>query len=283
MADTEDLRAALGSWRDTATRDAIVEFLHSVTRGPDAVPRSQRLAAFDNDGTLTTEKPQPALGAFLDSLTGGERHRAATAQQRVEALVPGLPDPDTEELVASLFDGTTAQHYVAQAARFLRTSRHPRFGRPWPELLYAPMLELMALLADLEFTVYVVSGSSRDFLRAMAESYALTPEHVIGTEVEMHFREGRLVRTAKLATEDRGSGKPAHFWDRSGGMPLLVAGNSLTDHELLSCARFRLLVDHDDAAREYAYTDEQALSMARSNGWTVVSMRDDFATVFRGS
>ena len=178
----------------------------------------------------------------------------------------------------------TVQEYEAAALAFLRAGRHPRFDRLWPALLYTPMRELTALLRRLDFTVYVVSGSSRDLLRTMAEpAYGVTREHVIGTEVEVVYRDGRLVRTGTLIPVDRGPGKPAHFWDRSGGQPLFAAGNTTGDLELLEAARFGLLVDHDDAEREYAYADEDALAAARSHGWTVASMRDDFETVFAGT
>ena len=275
----EAMRAALASWRETPTTAAIVDFLQLVTQGADAVPVERRLATFDDDGTLAPEKPTSSLTAFLQSLP--EERREATLVQRAGELIPGLTGPGTQELVAARFDGTTVAEYEEQAAAFLRTGRHPRFGRLWPALTYVPLHELVTLLRDLEFTVYVVSGSSRDFLRTMAAAaFGARREHVIGTEVEVEYRGGRLVRTRRLALPDQGGGKPAHVWDRSGGTPLLAAGNTMGDLELLESARFALLVHHDDAEREYAYSDERALEAARTHRWTTVSMSRDFATVF---
>lgn len=276
----EAMRAGLASWRDTPTTSAIVDFLQLVTQGEGAVPVERRLAAFDDDGTLAPEKPNTSLSEFLQSLP--EERRAATLVQRAGEWIPGLSGPGTQELIAGAFDGRTVEEYEEQAAAFLRTRPHPRFARLWPNLTYAPMFELAALLRELEFTVYVVSGSSRDFLRAMARSaYGARREHVIGTEVEVEYRDGRLTRRGKLIPPDQGRGKPAHIWDRSGGTPLLAAGNTMGDLELLDSARFALLVDHDDAEREYSYTDDEALETAGTHGWTIVSMRRDFATVFR--
>ncbi|HEY8319776.1 MAG TPA: HAD family hydrolase [Amnibacterium sp.] len=275
----EAMHAALASWRETSTKSAILDFLHLVTAGAGAVPVERRLAAFDDDGTLAPEKPTSALSAFLESLP--DERRAATLVQHAGELFPGLTGPGTQELVADRFDGKTVEEFESQAAAFLRADLHPRFGRPWPALTYAPMFELAALLRELQFTVYVVSGSSRDFLRTMAESaYGARREHVIGTEVEVEYRDGRLVRKRKLNLPDQGPGKPAHLWDRTGGTALLAAGNTMGDLELLDSARFALLVNHDDADREYSYTDQQALAASRTHGWTTVSMRRDFATIF---
>lgn len=274
------MHAALGSWHDTGTKRAIVDFLSDTTQGPGAVPAALRLAAFDNDGTLACEKPNTSLGAFLADLTAG-RPYGRSPIERLRRALPWMPKPGTEFVLGTLMRDRSVQQYEAAALDFLRAGRHPRFGRPWPELLYAPMRELMALLARLDFTVYVVSGSSRDFLRTMAEpAYGVTREHVIGTEVEIDYRDGRLIRTRTSIPVDRGPGKPAHFWDRSGGLPLFAAGNTLGDLELLEASRFGLLIDHDDPDREYDYTDEKVLDAARSHGWTVASMRHDFASVF---
>lgn len=276
----EAMCGALASWRATPTRTAVVEFLQLVTEGDTAVPVERRLATFDDDGTLAPEKPESSLSAFQRSLP--EQHRAAPFVKEAGKLIPGLAGPGTQELVAAAFDGATVEQFEEQVAGFLRTERHPRFGRPWPMLTYAPMFELATLLRELHFTVFVVSGSSRDFLRTMATSaFGVPREQVIGTEVEVEYRDGRLTRTGRLILPDQGRGKPAHIWDRSGRTPLLAAGNTMGDVEMLDSARFALLVDHDDPEREYSYSDARALEAARARGWTTVSMRRDFATMFR--
>lgn len=274
------MRAALESWRETPAKTAVVDFLQLVTEGATAVPIERRIATFDDDGTLAPEKPGSSLSAFLQSLP--EEGAAASLVRAAEALVPGLSGPTTQEVVAARFDGRTVEEFEDLATEFLRTDLHPRFGLLWPHLTYAPMFELLALLRELRFTVYVVSGSSRDFLRTMAPSaFGARREHIIGTEVEIEYRDGRLVRTRRLIQPDQGRGKPAHIWDRAGAAPLLAAGNTVGDLEMLQSARFALLLDHDDPEREYCYTDAGALAAARTAGWTTLSMRRDFARMFR--
>ncbi|MDH2445129.1 HAD family hydrolase [Amnibacterium sp. CER49] len=249
-----------------------MDFLQEVTEGETAVPAEQRLAAFDNDGTLSPEKPESSLTAFLRTLPPAPEMPAAT----------GPAATDAQEQLAARCNGLTVQEFEERAESFLRAARHPALNRTWPTLTYVPMIELLDLLRALEFSVYIVSAGSRDFLRAMAATaFGATREHVIGTDVEIDYREGRLVRTDRLIPRDRGPGKPAHIWDRSGQVPLLAAGNTTGDREMLECARFALLIDHDDAEREYSYRDDQALRVASERGWTTVSMRRDFAAVFR--
>ena len=275
------MHAALASWRDAPARTAVVDFLQLVTQVVTAVPVSMRVAAFDDDGTLAPERPVSSLGAFIDSISA---ERAETpAEDGTPGSAPGAAHAGPQERAATWFAGRTVQEFEERAAAFLRTAVHPRFGQIWPALTYAPMFELITLLRVLDFTVYVVSGSSRDFLRTMAASaFGAEREHIIGTEVQIDYSDGRLLRTNRLIPHDVGPGKPAHLWDRSGGVPLLAAGNTTGDLELLESARFALLLDHDDPEREYAYTDQQALERARSRGWTTISMLRDFGTVFSG-
>lgn len=154
---------------------------------------------------------------------------------------------------------------------------HPRFVRPYPSLTYRPMLELIALLHRLEFSVFMCTDSSRDFIRVIAGSaYGLTRDHIIGSEVTIESIQGRLVRTATPVPLDDGPGKTVHLWDRTGTQPVLAAGNAAGDIAMLQAAQFRLVVHHDDSVREYAYQDHAILDAAKDNGWTVLSMREDF-------
>jgi len=158
---------------------------------------------------------------------------------------------------------------------------HPRFKRGYPALVYAPMRELIGLLHTLQFSVFLCSDSSRDFNRVLAEAaYGLRRERVIGSEVRIELRGAQLVRTAITEPLDDGPGKVVHIWDRTGRQPLLAAGNAAGDIEMLTAARFALLIHHDDPEREYFYDDPHALSAAASRGWSVISMREDFATMW---
>ena len=230
------------------------------------VPPLDRVAAFDNDGTLACEKPAPSVRAYLAHLVP-DAHPA--------------DGHDTERLLAAALAGLTPAQAADTAGTFLASARHPRFGLPYPQLIYRPMLELVRLLHRLDFTVYMVSDGSRDFLRVMATTaYGIRPEHVIGSEAVISWQGGQLWRESRVIPLDDGPGKPVHLWDRAGRLPLLAVGNAQGDIELLDSARYAMLVHHDDAEREYAYDDDEALSAAHSRGWTTVSIRDDFAEVF---
>ena len=259
--------SALGSWRPGVAREAIVDFLLEVTRGPGAVPPAERVAAFDNDGTLACEKPRTALASFLIA----------------EAATRGAPVPDGISGHAvlwglgALFEGRSTADYEQHARAFLDQARHPRFGRGYPGLVYGPMRELIGLLHELEFSVFLCSDSSRDFNRVLAgPAYGLTRQRVIGSEVRIELRDGRLVRTATPVPLDDGPGKTVHLWDRTGQLPLLAAGNAAGDVQMLTAARFALLIHHDDPDREYSYPDPALLATAARGGWTVVSMLEDF-------
>lgn len=259
----DDVAAALPSWRSGPTRDWLCTTLASSM----GVPRADRVAAFDNDGTLACEKPASSVHAYLTHLVP-DAHPA--------------DGHDIERLLAAALAGLTPQQAAGKATAFLAKARHPRFDVPYPDIIYRPMLELVRLLHRLEFVVYVVSDSSRDFLRVMVPTaYGIRPEHVIGSEAAIRWQEGQLRRETRVISMDDGPGKPAHLWDRAGQLPLLAVGNAKGDIELLDSARHAMLVRHDDADREYLYDDPEALSAADSRGWTIASIRDDFAEVFR--
>jgi phosphoserine phosphatase len=274
VIDAGEWAASLPSWRDGSARRAVLAFLREVTEGPGALPVAERVAAFDNDGTLACERPHTALAGFLL-----DRLAAAGAPP----APPGSGHAVLREL-GVLFDGQTTAQYDEQARRYLAAARHPRFHRPYPALTYQPMLELMALLRALDFSVFMCTDSSRDFMRAMAgPAYGLRREQVIGSEVQIRAVDGQLIRTAVPVPMDDGPGKTVHLWDRTGTQPVLAAGNAHGDIEMLRSARLALVVRHDDEVREYAYDDPQILAAAAAGGWTVLSMRDDFDRLWHPS
>jgi phosphoserine phosphatase len=247
----------------------VIAFLQEITQGPDALPAADRVAAFDNDGTLACEKPHTALAGFL-------LDRAAAAAGPAPPEVASGHDVLRE--LGVLFAGQTTAQYEEQARRYLTGALHPRFQRPYPMLTYQPMLELISLLHALDFSVFMCTDSSRDFMRVIAgPAYGLRRERVIGSEVQIQSVDGRLVRTALPVPMDDGPGRTVHLWDRTGTQPVLAAGNAAGDIDMLRAARFALVIHHDDAVREYAYDDYQILDAAAEGGWTVLSMRDEFA------
>ena len=268
--DAHELGGQLPAWRDGPVKRALSEFLVEATQGPDALPVRERVAAFDNDGTMACERPSTALAAFLEDSLHDEGSTS--------------PDRNGHQVLRELgriFQGRTTAEYEAVARQFLRRAAHPRFDRPYPLLTYQPMLELVRLLHALEFSVFMCTDSSRDFMRVMAgPAYGLRREHIIGSEVHITSLNGELVRTATPELMDDGPGKTIHLWDRAGVLPVLAAGNAAGDIAMLEAARFAMVVHHDDPTREYAYDDPQLLAKAAEHDWTIVSMTDDFATLW---
>jgi phosphoserine phosphatase len=265
-----ELAAHLPSWSDGTARKSLIAFLHQATVGADALAVPDRVAAFDNDGTLACEKPHTALAAFRAD-AAGQGFGAGSAASGHQVLRD----------LGVLFQGRTTTEYEDQARAFLGRAVHPRFVRPYPLLTYQPMVELIALLQLLQFSVFMCTDSSRDFMRVVAgPAYGLTRAHVIGSEVKIELVGGRLVRTATPVPMDDGPGKTVHLWDRTGMQPVLAAGNAAGDIAMIEAARFGLVVHHDDSVREYAYHDQAILDAAAVSGWTVVSMREDFTCLW---
>lgn len=272
----QEIEQALDLWCPGATKSALVDFLDGVVNGPEPVPVAERVAAFDNDGTVAVEKPKMSVLTFLeDSIDQAGR----TGGGRLAQVRGRLPKP----LALLLADPLLPKGVDAHAQRvdeFLGRYRHPRFERRWGELAYAPMLQLLHLLHRLDFEVYLVSGSSRDFLRGLAPAYDMRRSRVIGTETAIHHHRGQLRRGALPHFPDIGEEKVENLWEHSGHHALLAMGNTTQDVDLLKSARFAAIVCHDDGEREYAYTDERVERLARERGWLRVSMKDDFAQVF---
>lgn len=300
----------LPSWRDTATRTAIIDFISAVTDegGADYVAPEARVAVFDNDGTLWTEKPMVTQLHYLL----GEWKRAAEAdptlaeKQPYQAAVSGDlgwlaaavdkhyagDDADLGVLIAAVAGSSAGQsvdEYAASVEEFYRDARHLSLGTPYSLTVYQPMVELVRYLDANGFATYIVSGGERDFMRPMTvANYGIPAERVIGTGLGLTYdEEANVVRYApKLAYFDDGPEKPVRIWMRTGRRPILAAGNSNGDLPMLRFAQgsprsLALLVHHDDDTdRGDAPYDKGAEKALAADDLTVISVRDDWSQVF---
>jgi phosphoglycolate phosphatase-like HAD superfamily hydrolase len=299
----------LPSWNEGATKQAITAFVARVTTqgGSDFVPVDERIATFDNDGTLWIEQPMYVQLAFI--------------LDRVKALAPQNPDWKSKqpfqavldgdmkalaasgekglvELMAVTHAGMTTDEFLKIVSDWLTTARDPRFKRPYIELVYQPMLELLAYLRANGFKTFIVSGGGIEFMRPWAERvYGIPPEQVVGSSIKTRFqmRDGRpmLFRLPEINFIDDKAGKPVGINEHIGRRPIAAFGNSDGDLEMLQwttmsgSVRFGLIVHHTDAEREYAYDRQshfgrldKALDAARLNQWTVVDIKNDWKRVF---
>jgi len=307
-ARTED--DPLPSWSDGAAKQAIVGFVAAVsaTGTPSFIPPAERIAVFDNDGTLWAEQPMYFQLAF--------------AIDRVRALAPQHPEWKTKQpfqgvlegdlataiaggehalvdLVMASHAGMTTEEFARMVRDWLATARHPRFHRPYPEAVYEPMLELLIYLRAHQFKTFIVSGGGVELLRVFAEEvYGIPPEQVVGSTIETKFemRDNGpvLVREAKIDFIDDKAGKPVGIHKFIGRRPIAAFGNSDGDLQMLqwttagSGPRFALIVHHTDGEREWSYDRQssigrldKALDEAAAKGWSVVDMKRDWRKVFR--
>jgi phosphoserine phosphatase len=312
MAPTGD--ELLASWNDGPALTAIREFVAAATTegSPGFVEPDARVAVFDNDGTLWCEKPMPIqLDFILRRLVAmADQDPALRTRQPWQAAYDKDyqwfgqvlarhyqgDDRDLPALAAGVLQahaGITVEEFEAQADAFLRSVRHPTLGRGYLACAYVPMVELLGYLRANGFGTYIASGGGRDFMRPISqEVYGVPRERVIGSSTSLAWQPdgagGRIVRQPELEVVDDGPEKPVRIWDRVGRRPLLAAGNSNGDLPMLSFAGgpsrpgLRLLVLHDDPDREFDYVAgaERCLEEAKAQGWTVVSIRRDWATVF---
>jgi phosphoglycolate phosphatase-like HAD superfamily hydrolase len=300
----------LPSWNDGAVKQSITDFVSRATTQGDAdfVPVEQRIATFDNDGTLWTEQP------FYFQL--------AFAFDRIKAMAPEHPEWKTTQPFKALLDkdmkalaasgekgllqimaathtGMTTEEFSKAVLGWIASTRHPRFNRPYTELVYQPMLELLAYLRANGFKTFVVSGGGVEFMRPWMEKvYGIPPEQVVGSSGVVTFQidasgKPSLRKTAKIEFVDDGPGKPVGINRFIGRRPIFAFGNSDGDLQMLQWtaagdgARFAGLVHHTDAEREYAYDRQskigkldKGLDEATAKGWTVVDMKRDWKTVF---
>ncbi|WP_091226879.1 HAD family phosphatase [Microbacterium sp. 3J1] len=301
----------LTSWRDTATRRAIESFVDSVTSGSAAVPVPERVAVFDNDGTLWTEKPMPTQLAYVT-----EQWRARLAEDRsLASRQPYLAvasgdlswigaavdkhyagdDTDLHILIGAIVEVTkdlSVDAYASSVGEFYRTAQHPTLTRPYAQTVYRPMVELLRYLEAHDFTCYIVSAGERDFMRPMAEDYyGIPPERVIGSAYGLTYDEtsAEVRYGTSLEFFDDGPEKPVRIWSRIGRRPIFAAGNANGDMPMLDFALgaatgFGLIVHHDDHTGRgdtpYDKGAEKALAESGERGYTVVSVADDWSSVF---
>ena len=305
----------LSSWNDTPTRQAILDFVASLVdkSSPSYVPPHKRIAVFDNDGTLWCEKPMYIQFDYLlrKMAEQAENEPELRSQQPWKAAwtkdlewlggaVTKHYQGDDSDLavvikgILSLAEGTTIEQLEAEARQFIQTARHPTLGFSYQNCIYLPMLELLQYLESSGFTNYIVSGGGRDFMRGFAEGlYGIPRERVIGSTLAYRYvvdddGADSIVQRAELDVVDDGPGKPVQIWNIIGRRPILAAGNSNGDLQMLNFTggnalpALRLLILHDDAEREFAYQAgaEAVLKTAESNGWTSVSIKNDWNKVF---
>jgi phosphoserine phosphatase len=294
----------LPSWRPGAARDAIVRFLEDAASLPDA----ERFACFDNDGTLWCERPTYVQFEFFrDALVRRANRDSAIATRREFAAVLNNDPTEIAAIglerialaLAGLFEGLTPEEFAAEARNFMATAVHAT-GRPMRSIAYQPMLELLDALRSLEFTIAISTGGGTEFVRAVSADIYNTPaELVVGTLIDYDFARTpggvELRRTARiLGSANEGAAKVTNIQTQLGRRPAFAAGNSNGDREMLewtSAGRLptlSVLITHDDAEREYAYESrsetltetESVGDVAERLGWTVVSMANDWVTVF---
>ena len=303
---------ALSSWNDGDAKKSITEFVDRVTapETPDFVPETERVAVFDNDGTLWTEAPVPFQAAFVfDEL----KRRAPTepglaADPMVQAALKGdvatLLAGDRHEgllrVLALTHTGMTTDEFNERVAAWMSTAKHPRFGRSYDQLTYQPQQQLLDYLRDNGFRTYIVSGGGADFMRVWSDRvYGIPPEQVVGSTGTTRFeiRNGTpvLVKTMDYVFVDDKSGKPSGIHEFIARRPILTVGNSDGDQAMLEYTTIDnprpslgVLIHHTDAEREYAYDANPpasgklvtALQEAGPRAWTVVDMKADWNTVF---
>ncbi len=300
----------LSSWNDGSTKQAIVAFVEKVTKdgSPDFVQPEERIATFDNDGTLWCEQPMYFQLFF--------------ALDRVKALAPQHPEWKTKEpfasvlkgdmktalaggehafleIIAGTHSGMTTDEFDRIVKEWLATAKHPKTGRLYTECVYQPMIELLAYLRANGFKTFIVSGGGIEFMRPWTEKvYGIPPEQVVGSSIKTKYewRDGEpvLMRLPEMNFIDDKTGKPVGINSHIGRRPIAAFGNSDGDQQMLewtqagSGARLMMLVHHDDAVREFAYGaeskigtfSEALLAEAKKDGWTVISMKDDWKQIF---
>lgn len=306
----------LPSWNDGPAKKAVLDFVRVTTdrASPKYVQPEERIATFDQDGTLWVSHPMytqvifcldqvPALVKKKPELKDREPFKTVLTGD-LEAIGK-LPMKDLEEILAMTVSGMTVEEFNAEVAKWIRTAKHPRYKRPFTELVYQPMLEVLKYFRANGYKTYIVTGGGQDFVRVYAEQvYGITPEQVVGTAGATKYgygKDGRpfLIKEAKLLLNDNFAGKAEGIHFMIGRRPHAAFGNSTGDQEMLEYttindgARLGMLVLHDDAEREYAYGPAQGLpdtrvgtftqalyDEAQKRGWVVISMKKDWKRVF---
>ncbi|QDT50701.1 haloacid dehalogenase-like hydrolase [Symmachiella dynata] len=306
----------LPSWNDGPAKQAILNFVQVTTDKSSSqyVPNEQRIATFDQDGTLWTEHPMytqviyclqrvPAVVKAKPELKNVEPFKTILTGD--QAAIAKLELKDLKTILAATLSGMTTEQFRAEVKAWLKTARHPRFNRPYTELIYQPMLEVLKYLRAHGYKTYIVTGGGQDFVRVYAEQvYGIPPEQVVGTVGETKYgyaKDGKpiLTKQPKLILNDDKGGKPEGIHMMIGRRPFASFGNTPGDQEMLEYttagegARLGMLVLHDDAKREYAYGPAQGLpatkvgtfpqtlyDKAQKRGWFVISMKNDWNRIY---
>ncbi len=305
----------LSSWNDGNAKTAIADFVTRVTTegGPEYVSSAERIAVFDNDGCLWCEKPMPIELGFILRRLGTMAEKDASLRERqpwkaahekdfawlgdVVTKHYGGDDSGVKVLLGGIlkaFEGMSIDDYCRDAAQFFNQAQHPMLKRTFRDCGYRPMVELLRYLEAHGFTNFIASAGDRDFMRSITgDIYGIPPERVVGSTNALRYVDdpdgGSLVYLAQPDVFDDGPAKPVRIWSRIGRRPILAFGNSNGDIPMLRFAggkgrlALRLLVLHDDKVREFDYVAgaEKSLALAKSEGWTVVSMQHDWKEVFR--
>ena len=305
----DSARDTLPSWNDTDSKKAIVAFVEKVTNKGSAsfVPVPERIAVFDNDGTLWSEQPMYVQFAFaLDRFKAlAPQHPEWKLKEPFQSLLAGdmkgfaaTGEMGIAALVMATHTGLTVEEFNQVVTDWITTAKHPRTRKLYTEMVYQPMLELLAYLRANGFKTFIVSGGGIEFMRPWTERvYGIPPEQVVGSSGKLKFemRDGKpvLVKLPAIDLIDDKAGKPVGIQSHIGRRPIAAFGNSDGDLEMLQWAtagagaRFALIVHHTDAEREWAYdrkshigTLDKAWDEAVAKGWTVVSMKDDWKVIF---
>ncbi|RYD65156.1 MAG: haloacid dehalogenase-like hydrolase [Verrucomicrobiaceae bacterium] len=299
----------LPSWNDTAPKKAIVEFVEKVTKegSADFVPVAERIATFDNDGTLWSEQPMyfQAFYVFAKIKEMAPEHPEWTVTEPFASILKG--DMKTAlaggekalvALVMATHSGMTTDEFEKSVSEWIATAKHPKTGKPFTEMVFQPMLELLAYLRANGFKTFIVSGGGIEFMRPWAEkTYGIPPEQVVGSAggLKYELSDGKpvIVKMPELVLNDDKEGKPVGIQRHIGRRPIAAFGNSDGDFQMLEWTtsgkgpRLGMIVHHTDAEREFAYDREshigkldKGLDEAPKRGWTVVSMKDDWKAIF---
>jgi phosphoserine phosphatase len=290
----------LTSWNNGLTKQSIIDFLNStVEDGSNYIKPEDRIATFDNDGTLWVEQPIPVQADFIfqallksslkdPSLANQQPYKAIIEKDNkyLSLILEQQPDAimDLERAIARQWSGTTPNEFEYEVKKFLTTAKHLKFNVNYKDMIYKPMLELFDLLKSYKYRIFICSGGGRDFMRVIAEeTWGIHKENVIGTAPEYEYQNGTLKRTKKIIGGiSLGPGKVEHIFASTGRLPVIAAGNADGDIEMLDSAKYKLLLSHDDHEREYAYNDgaQKALNNAKDKDYTVISIKNDWKKIF---
>ena len=306
----------LASWNDGPAKQAILDFVKTTTdkASPKFVPPEERIATFDQDGTTWVEQPIYSQVLFAFDRVGAlaPQHPEWKTKMPFKAVLTGDKEAmakftlkDIEIIALATHTGMTAEAFQPIVRDWMATAKHPRYDKPYPQMVYQPMLEVMKFLRDNGYKTYIVTGGGQDFVRAYAQQvYGIPPEQIIGSALDTQYEynkdgQGVLMRDPKLLLNNNGAGKAEDIYLFIGRHPKAAFGNSTGDQQMLEYtqasggASLEMLVLHDDAQREFAYGPAQGLpdskvgtftqalyDEAKSKGWTVISMKNDWKRIF---